>query len=152
LKGHRFRLSKPLCFRVQNRRAEFLRFAPLSRQCRPISLLHLLSKPLDFRRKIAVSNIFPLTHHPQLALAVCMALARCGRRPRSGGGSWRRGRTFESSPGARKICLGPQAVWVPLQAGPVGGPGSGTSGARSRRPALQALSSLHSREPMSLRS
>jgi len=36
-----------------------------------------------------------LTHHPQLALALCMALARCGRRPRSGGGSWRRGRTFD---------------------------------------------------------
>src|SRR5208282_2884688 len=32
---------------------------------------------------------FLLTHHPQLALALCMALARCGRRPRSGGGSWR---------------------------------------------------------------
>src|SRR5208282_1707675 len=38
---------------------------------------------------------FLLTHHPQLALALCMALARCGRRPRSGGGSWRRGRTFD---------------------------------------------------------
>src|SRR5208282_3487516 len=48
----------------------------------------------DLRRR-GEGKLFLLTHHPQLALALCMALARCGRRPRSGGGSWRRGRTFD---------------------------------------------------------